>query len=77
VTGGTTPAEQEWLEVPCGHPSAPVAFDVPDGWVCHCGRLLNDAPVLSDGGNEDAPGPIVPCDKCGCHVAIPLEEPKP
>lgn len=65
-----------WREVPCGHlPDRPVAFDVPDGWACHCGLLLNGAEAISDGVAEGAPGPIVPCQKCGCYVAIPAKAP--
>jgi hypothetical protein len=67
-----------WREVPCGHPPAPVAALVTDcggctgtHWVCHCGSTLELFHAVSDGKAEDAPGPIVPCETCGCHVAIP------
>ena len=72
---GEHPYDYHGVSVPCGHPLDPVAFKVSAGWVCHCGRSLNDVTPISDGKKEGAPGPIVPCDKCGCHVALPAEEP--
>lgn len=63
-----------WREVPCGHPPDPVAALTPAGrWTCHCARALDPADAISDGQKEGAPGPIVPCGKCGCFVAIPEE----
>lgn len=68
------PADPDfWRPIPCGHPQDPVAADVPDGWACHCGRLLNGAEEISDGKEAGAPGPIVFCLSCGCHVAIPMD----
>lgn len=65
-----------FLPVPCGHPQDPVARWVDYEWLgdrhevalCHCGRVLDPA-----GGRsiEGAPGPVVSCDNCGCHVAVP------
>jgi hypothetical protein len=54
----------------CGHPPDPVAEHVEAGWACHCGWLLDpdDAHAHDE---PSAPGPIVHCGKCGCHVAIP------
>lgn len=68
-----TPGKGFWRELPCGHPQDPVAWQSPDGhYCCHCGWILDIADAISDGQREDAPGPIVPCGKCGCFVAIPL-----
>ena len=58
-----------WREVPCGHPPDPVAARVDHGWTCHCGGGLDPKDAISDGTVEGAPGPIVACGKCGCHVA--------
>lgn len=49
----------------CGHPRDPVAKKGPDGWFCHCGTLLD--PALGR-DFEEAPGPVVQCDGCGCHI---------
>lgn len=63
-----------WREVPCGHPPEPVAMRTPGArWVCHCGWLLEPERAISDGIDDGAPGPLVPCAKCGCYVAIPTE----
>ena len=54
----------------CGHPPDPVALFTPDARpYCHCGWGLD-----ADGGVpvEGAPGPIVHCDQCGCHLAVPV-----
>lgn len=52
----------------CGHPPDPVAERHGDLWACHCGSILEpkDGMVI-----PEAPGPVVHCDKCGCHVAVP------
>lgn len=52
----------------CGHPPDPIAERHGDLWTCHCGRVLEakDGIVI-----PEAPGPVVQCDKCGCHVAVP------
>ena len=64
----TEPPADFWREVPCGHPTDPVAWAGPDGYVCHCGRLLDG----KQGQHvPEAPGPVVLCSKCGCHVACP------
>lgn len=57
-----------WRDIPCGHPQDPVAAQVEQGWACHCGWLLD---TESTREVEGAPGPVVICDKCCCHVAIP------
>lgn len=62
--------------IPCRHPPDPVAEWVAYEWLgdpyeyplCHCGRILNEA---LGHAIEGAPGPVVNCDNCGCHVAIP------
>jgi hypothetical protein len=66
-----------WREVPCGHPPDPIAMRVETcggctgaHWVCHCGWGLDPAEAV--GHPPEAPGPIVPCAKCGCFVALPL-----
>ena len=62
------PPADFWREVPCGHPTDPVAWAGPDGYVCHCGCLLDG----KQGQHvPEAPGPVVLCSKCGCHVACP------
>jgi hypothetical protein len=67
-TAGVIPREF-WRGVPCGHPPDPVAMYGRDGDpICHCGWYLGE----EDGREvEGAPGPVVLCQKCGCHVAIP------
>lgn len=67
-----------WREVPCGHPQDPVAALSADGTraVCHCGCSLDRAQALSEQPPE-APGPIVPCSKCGCYVAVPERDERP
>lgn len=52
----------------CGHPPDPIAVNLPNGYYgCHCGRMLDP----EDGHKvEEAPGPVVHCEKCGCHVAL-------
>jgi len=60
-----------WREVPCGHPSDPVAMWTLDGHpVCHCGCIVDRAngPILE---TPEAPGPIYACQKCGCAVVVP------
>lgn len=58
-----------WREAPCGHPPDPVAMYGRGGEpVCHCGCILDQQDGIEV---EEAPGPIVLCSKCGCHVAIP------
>lgn len=72
VQGQTIP-DDYWREVPCGHPPDPVAMYGSEGKpICHCGCLLEVSHALP--APEEAPGPIVNCQKCGCYVAIP---PKP
>lgn len=65
-----------WSHVPCGHPQEPVAKWLRYQWLgtthdvalCHCGRVLSP----EDGhAIEEAPGPVVGCDNCGCYVAVP------
>lgn len=70
-----------WRPVPCGHPNDPVAIwtqvrglnaetiHVP---LCHCGHALDKR---TGHYIEGAPGPVVPCDNCGCATAVPPEEP--
>ena len=60
-----------WRDIPCGHPPDPIAALDFDGHpVCHCGWRLNP----EDGHSvESAPGRIVQCSGCGCHVAVPDE----
>lgn len=65
-----------WRALPCGHPPDPVAVWFDGEPVCHCGdrlRLDEALPIKP----PEAPGPIVPCGKCGCHVAVPPNEPDP
>lgn len=63
-----------WREVPCGHPLDPVALRNKEGdAVCHCGRGLDGVESLPD-TPFGAPGPIVPCEKCGCYVAVPVRD---
>lgn len=54
----------------CGHPPDPIAQRVigDDAWACHCGRILDPRDGMEI---PEAPGPVVQCGKCGCHVAIP------
>jgi hypothetical protein len=60
-----------WREVPCGHPPDPVAmFGAHGEPVCHCGCIL-DGEATSPEVVPEAPGPIVYCQSCGCHVAVP------
>jgi len=57
-----------WRDVPCGHPADPVAMWSDDGRaVCHCGWKLDPEDGVEIGG---APGPVVNCSRCGCHVAV-------
>lgn len=64
--------EDYWRELPCGHPPDPVAVRDGEGRpVCHCGWYLDQQKGV---GVEGAPGPIVLCSKCGCHVAVPAPE---
>lgn len=75
ATDGKPPRDW-WRNVPCGHPSDPVAWRMPDGhFVCHCGCLLNPDHAFDE--PAEAPGPIVPCSKCGCYVALPRDEEVP
>lgn len=75
LTHGDVPRDF-WREIPCGHPDDPVAAMVNCAgcsgghWVCHCGWQLDVSEALSERPPE-APGPIVPCSKCGCYVAVP------
>jgi hypothetical protein len=60
-----------WTGTPCGHPPDPVALRNTEGDpMCHCGWGLGR---VADLGREveGAPGPVVPCGKCGCYVAVP------
>lgn len=65
------PPDDWWRELPCGHPPDPVAWLVWGGWTCHCGRLLDPMDAFPMDG---APGPVVGCDRCGCHVALPVRK---
>lgn len=77
-TGEGLPPHDWWRNVPCGHPPDPIAWQLPDGYyVCHCGCTLDPEHAIDDGVDADAPGPIVPCSKCGCHVALPHREEVP
>lgn len=62
------PPADFWREVPCGHPPDPVAWNSPNGPVCHCGTDLDPAQGIDI---PEAPGPVVLCQNCGCHVACP------
>lgn len=53
----------------CGHPPDPIAEKIGVRWGCHCGVLLDPARGHEI---EEALGPVVQCDGCGCHVAIPI-----
>lgn len=68
------PPDSFWREVPCGHPQDPVAWWGAEGPFCHCGGGLDLKDALPEQPPE-APGPIVPCDKCGCFPAIPPKPP--
>lgn len=68
------PPRNWWRAVPCNHPPDPVAWWIaPDGPTCHCGQILDPTDGHDDPASA-APGTIVQCGECGCHVAIP---PKP
>lgn len=71
------PPASFWRVVPCGHPANPVAWIGRTGVICHCGSLLDpDAStsfVMEHDGDGAAEWPIVSCQNCGCHVAVPLE----
>jgi hypothetical protein len=70
------PPDEFWREVPCGHPRDPMAWQNPEGmFFCHCGLILSLAEAL-DCDMIDAPIPVVPCTKCGCHVGIPSVPPR-
>lgn len=70
------PPRDWWRNVPCGHPPDPIAWLLPNGiYTCHCGHGLEATDAISEGGEEGAPGPIVPCSKCGCYVALPASVP--
>jgi hypothetical protein len=75
LTEGDPPPEipdDYWRRVPCGHPPDPVAMYGDEGRpVCHCGVLLDPAATGDFPVPSEAPGPIVPCQACGCYVAIP------
>lgn len=81
ASGATLIPRDFWREVPCGHPPDPIAMfvvvervDHDSYWVCHCGNALNPMESISDGVEEGAPGPIVTCSDCGCHVALAPEQ---
>lgn len=61
-----------WREVPCGHPPDPVAIWSDGHLACHCGRILDDETPIT----RVDPYDIVSCQKCGCHVGVPIERPK-
>lgn len=70
---GSTPDHMAgfWREVPCGHPPDPIAARMPDGHLaCHCGWGLDDVQPIT----RVDPLDIVPCDKCGCYVGVPIPE---
>lgn len=61
------PPRSWWREVPCGHPPDPLAWDNNgERFSCHCGSSLDVRRAIPV---PEAPGPVVPCDGCGCHVA--------
>lgn len=50
-------------------PDDPVArWSVSSQAECHCGEILDPSQGIEIDG---APGPVVQCQGCGCHVAVP------
>lgn len=67
------PPNDFWLGINCGHPADPVAWVAGDVPTCHCGKALDPDDAISDGKEVGAPGPLVPCQGCGCLVSIPSD----